>query len=134
MIQFNSKIRIVEGRIELGPENGKFELMIFRPTDKILIWRNEVQAMRNFLLKTLILLITFQKWVLELCCFTWIFSVIRYFCWYLTFWSIFPKNGHCSKVLNYKYSSFHTFILRMSISCDKVFPSGIKVLSLWLCH
>ena len=45
-----------------------------------------------YFLKTLILLITFEEWVLELWYFTWIFLVIRSICWYLTFWPWFLTN------------------------------------------
>ena len=38
------------------------------------------------LFETLTLLVTFEQWVLELWYFTWIFPVMRHFCWYHYFW------------------------------------------------
>ena len=54
----------------------------------------------TYFLKTLTLQITFEQWVLELWYFTWVFLVIRPFCWYhyflpcdldLRVWPIFSK-------------------------------------------
>ena len=53
----------------------------------------------TYFCKTLTLLITFEQWVLELWYFTWVFLVIRPFCWYLTFWP-----WHLTYFLNWHWS------------------------------
>ena len=70
-----------------------FNMSTCIPSDKTLpwvptfftLWPWPCTCSLTYLLKTLTLLITFQQWVLELCCFTWVFLVIRPFCKYQHF-------------------------------------------------
>ena len=85
----------------------------------------------TYFLKTLILLITFEQWMLELWYFSWIFLVIRSFCWYYTFWPwhftfFWIDINHYFEIMNNR-----AFILHMSISCDNIFLLVSRYLFLW---
>ena len=64
---------------------------------------------------TLTLLITFQQWVPEFLYFTWIFLLLLWNLLTLKF-DILKKN-----IIHNKIIKIRTFVLHMSISCDKIF-------------
>ena len=72
-----------------------------------------------------ILAYEFEQWVLELWCFTWIFSVIWHFRWYhyflLCYLDLDPFFENFNLANNFWTVSARAFIFLMNIPCDKIF-------------
>ena len=84
-------------------------------------------------LKTLSLLITFEQWVQELWCFTWVFLLTRPFCGFpVTLALEFdPFFENFTLVYNLWTGNATAFIFHMSISCDKTFLRVPLFFTLW---
>ena len=72
-----------------------------------------------YFLKTEILFITFEQWILELWYLTWTFRMIRFFCWYFWPWQL----------TFVKIDIVHKLMLKAFLWQD--LSTGIKILSLW---
>ena len=94
----------------------------------------------TYFLKTLILLINFEQWVLELCYFTWVIIVT----WPFRGYQLFFTQWHWPWSLTYFFKIFNfayifwivtsgALIMIMSIPCDKAFHFFYPVtLTLWI--
>ena len=92
-----------------------FDALIFHiniPCDKTFLWVPIFLklwpwpwSLTHYFFKTLPLLITFEKWVLELWYFTWMFPGIKPFCGYPYFW-------HCDLDLELWYFTWVFLVIR----------------------
>ena len=111
--------------------------LVIRPFSEYhYLWHCDLDLGDQFFLKTLTLIITFEKWVLYC---TWVFLVIRPFCGYHFFdpVTLTLEVDLLFKNINFVYSNVivraRALICHLSISSNTIFPWKPIFLTLWHC-